>query len=62
LSAAQVREWEYFEERYGPLLVHERIDIGFGSLMQMTSQSGKPLADFMTSTTSTRVSLTRPGR
>jgi hypothetical protein len=42
-----VQEWEYFEQRYGPLLVHERIDIGFGSLLQMTSQSGKPLADFM---------------
>jgi hypothetical protein len=47
LTAAQVREWEHFEQRYGPLLVHERIDIGFGSLMQMTSQSGKPLSDFM---------------
>jgi hypothetical protein len=47
LSAAQVQEWEYFEQRYGPLLVHERIDIGFGSLMQMTSRSGKPLSEFM---------------
>jgi hypothetical protein len=50
LSAAQVDEWDAFERRYGPVLVHERIDIGLASIAQMlaaTAGTNKPLQDFL---------------
>jgi hypothetical protein len=50
LSAAQVDEWDWFERRYGPVLVHERIDIGLASIAQLiaaTAGAEKPLKDFL---------------
>lgn len=38
LSSADLTEWAAFERVYGPLLVHERIDMGFAHVCWMLAR------------------------
>lgn len=45
ISAQTLGEWEAFEQSFGPLLVHERVDLA-GALIASVL-SGKPVEDFI---------------
>lgn len=45
ISAATLGEWDAFERSFGPILLHERIDVA-GALVAAVL-SGKPIEDVM---------------
>ena len=40
MSAAEVGDWAMYEELYGPLLVHDRIDYGLASVAFTVAKIG----------------------
>jgi hypothetical protein len=38
MDSLELTRWAAFEQEYGPLLVHDRIDMGFGHLMFLLAQ------------------------
>lgn len=47
MDARELVEWSAFERLYGPVLIHERVDVAAAHIAFMLSDGKRPADDFM---------------